>query len=141
MASALKRKRGPGEVVDAPKRAKSVKKMQIPISASQFSQSGWQAAFNPQVKTTELITKNETNGDRLHSKDRSQSPEFDEYEKLVQEENDRKQLEKREEKAKKKLLKKVLATTDPSAWKLSEPTGGRQIDVDPVFTEDEKYVA
>lgn len=146
MASALKRKRGPGEVVDTPKRAKSVKEIQNPLPTPQISQGGWEAAFNPPPKTKDLITAtNGINGDIIRSEERSPSPEAVDYEKFVgiaerklEEENKRKEAEKRKEREKKKLLKKVLTTNDPSAWKLSEPIGGRQINVDPVFTEDEK---
>jgi NET1-associated nuclear protein 1 (U3 small nucleolar RNA-associated protein 17) len=150
MASALKRKRGPGEEVDTPKRAKAVKDVESLLPKPPISQiSGWDAAFPiPPPKSKELITANGTNGSGEDFLERSHSPaaiHFDEYEE-GEETKSKKRAEKTKpikqaEKAKgeRKLLKKVLATTDPSAWKVSDPIGGRQINMDPVFTEDEKY--
>ena len=145
MASALKRKRGPGEVVEPPKRAKSVKEIQNPLPTYQLSQGGWEAAFNPPLKTKELIQTNGINGDGVHAEERPSSPEAVDYEAFVMEpeqkkaeEERQKADEKRQKKDKRKLLKKVLTATEPNLWKLSEPIGGRQINVDPVFTEDEK---
>jgi NET1-associated nuclear protein 1 (U3 small nucleolar RNA-associated protein 17) len=140
MASALKRKRGLEEVVETQKRAKPGKEIENLLPTSQISQSGWEAAFNPPPKTKELITTNGVNGDGTHPDKRSSSPEAVEYEKFVglSESELQEQTEERQGKEKRKLLKKVLATNDSSVWKLSEPIGGRQINVDPVFTTDEK---
>ena len=148
MASALKRKRGPGEVEDTPKRARSVKGTGNPPSTSLIPQRGWESAFKPPPKTKQLITTIGTNGEGLESKERSESVEAVDYEVFKEtiatqeKENRKRELAEEKEKRKenKKLLKKVLAMKDRSAWKLSEPIGGRQINVDPVFTVDEKYV-
>jgi hypothetical protein len=149
MASALKRKRGLGEVVDTPKRAKSVKEIPNSLPTPQISQSGWEAAFNPPPKSKDLITTNGINGDGTNSHERSPSPGAVDYETFVkipelelQGENRKKEAmqkeQKRQEKEKKKLMKKVVTATDPNSWKVSEPIGGRQIKVDPVFTADEQ---
>jgi NET1-associated nuclear protein 1 (U3 small nucleolar RNA-associated protein 17) len=153
MASALKRKRGPGEDVDTPKRAKSVKEIENALPTPQIPQvTGWEAAFNPPPQAKELMTTNGINGDGVHSKERSNSPEAVDYEDYsksermnesnLEEERRKKkpkrQPEERQAKAERKLLKKVLATNNSNTWKLSEPIGGRQINIDPVFTADEK---
>lgn len=153
MASALKRKRGPGEDVDTPKRAKSVREIEKSLPTPQISQvTGWDAAFNPPPKTKELITTNGINGDNSQSQERPSSPEavdYEDYENFSRREErnseeskrrkkPKKQTEERQAKEERKLLKKVFATNDNNSWKISEPIGGRQISVDPVFTEDEK---
>jgi NET1-associated nuclear protein 1 (U3 small nucleolar RNA-associated protein 17) len=153
MASALKRKRGPGEDVDTPKRSKSVKEISNPLPTPQIAQvTGWDAAFNPPAQTKELITTNGINGDASYSQERPTSPDaldYEEYENLLRTEEQSsqksrkskkptKQPEGRQTKEERKLLKKVLATNDSNTWKLSEPIGGRQINADPVFTADEK---
>ena len=138
MASALKRKRGPGEVLETPKRAKSVKEIENTLPIPQLSQGGWDVAFNPPPKTKELIQTNGINGDGTHTEERSDSPEAVDYEVFVEEPEFRLEEKKQKNKKEKKLLKKVLSATEPDLWKLSEPIGGRQINVDPVFTDDEK---
>ena len=134
MASALKRKRGPGEEVETLKRAKSVKDSKNPL----LPQGGWEAAFNPPPKTKELVQTNGINGDGVHTEEEPRSSEAVDNDAFVKESEPKKNDEKRQKKHKRKLLKKVLAATEPNLWTLSEPIGGRQINVDPVFTEDEK---
>ena len=153
MASALKRKRGPREDVNTPKRAKSVKEVPNSQPTPQILQvTGWDAAFNPPTQTKQLITTNGIHVDSSHSQEKPGSPEavdYEDYEKASrmeekssQEQRKRKKPEKqtveRQAKEERKLLKKVLATNDNNTWKLSESIGGRQINADPVFTADEK---
>ena len=150
MASALKkRKRGHGDVVGAPKRAKSVKEVENPSLTPQLSQvTGWDAAFAP---PRELVQTNGINGGSqfLDRPSSLEALDYGEYgkamrkeEKSLQESGKKKKSKKHPEeqhtKRERKLLKKVLTTNDANSWKLSDPIGGRQISVDPVFTVDEK---
>ncbi|KAG0652299.1 U3 small nucleolar RNA-associated 17 [Hyphodiscus hymeniophilus] len=153
MASALKkRKRGHGDVISDSERAKLAKVSQVALPTPQLSQvTGWDAAFAPLKDLTNGI-----NGDRSQSQERLASPEvvkFEEYQESMQleeralEELRLKKQKKSEKhtieelaKQERKLLKKVLATNDANSWKLSESIGGRQINADPVFTADEKYI-
>ena len=34
----------------------------------------------------------------------------------------------------------ALTTRDTSAWKVSNPMGGRMLDIDPIFSKDERFV-
>jgi len=140
MASSLKRKRGPVEVLDIPKRAKSLKieqRVSFPISG----RVAWEEAFNGLRKTNEPVQTNGINEDAVNSQRELDSPEavdFDAYveENLQQKEAD---LRKKEERGLKKAVKKD-EKNDVDIWRLSEPIGGRMINADPVFTADEKYV-
>jgi len=149
MASALKRKRGQGEAAGVPKRAKPIKEAngkfvmpQLPLT------SGWDAAFAPPAMK-EIITSHGIKGDGIKSDEEfklQEAMDYADYEQSMRnEEREMEAVMKKEQleegqraKHERKLLKKVLSMSD-STWKLSEPIGGRQINVDPVFTEDEKY--
>lgn len=147
MASQLKRKRGPipnsgsglDEIAETPKRAKSVKvkekeKDSLPTPIS--SQTGWDAAFNPPSQTSNSLIQtnaNEANGDEAIDFESYIAGEGAEVVRAKDEEQERKKREKQE----KRLLKAVKAKRE-QAWRVSEPIGGRMIDVDPVFTRDEK---
>ena len=149
MASALKkRKRGQVEVVSASKRAKSAK-AESPLATPQLAEgTGWDAAFAP---PKDLMETNGIHGNS-HSHGGPDSLEvlnYEDYEKSVRmgeaqlqevkrKQKPKKQMEKHHGKHNRKLLKKVLATNDHQPWKLSEPIGGRQINVEPVFTMDEQ---
>jgi NET1-associated nuclear protein 1 (U3 small nucleolar RNA-associated protein 17) len=140
MASALKRKRGPVEVTETPKRAKSVKDSQESLSMSKASQSGWEAAFNPPKEMKELMQKNGINGDGTNNTQRGTSPNvlaFDNLAEHAKEEERKKKAAMLEEK---KYLRS-FSTPKPDVWTISDPIGGRMINVDPVFTQDEQYEA
>lgn len=139
MASALKRKRAPVEVLDTPKRAKSVEKQ----SGNLFQSSpGWDA-FRPPT----------TNGEPKHTLSNGQlaSPEaeainLEEYvgDRLqksvaVKEQSRAENPAKKKKKEKKeRRTKSWTSKPDREAWKISSPIGGRMINADPVFTTDEK---
>jgi NET1-associated nuclear protein 1 (U3 small nucleolar RNA-associated protein 17) len=143
MASPLKRKRGPVEVLDTPKRPKSVKDQSGNPLRPAGDKAGWGAAFNlPQEL---VITTNGVNGN--HSQETSASPEAVDYEAYVQDEKYKDALEQREESSKNVLQENSTRTLAKSEekkarelWKLSEPIGGRMSNADPVFSRDEKYV-
>ncbi|CZR55131.1 related to small nucleolar ribonucleoprotein [Phialocephala subalpina] len=140
MASALKRKRAPVEVLDTPKRAKSVEKQ----SGNLFQSSpGWDA-FRPPT----------TNGEPKHTLSNGQlaSPEaeainLEEYvgDRLqksvaVKEQSRAENPAKKKKKEKKeRRTKSWTSKPDREAWKISSPIGGRMINADPVFTTDEKH--
>lgn len=126
------------EAIEAPKRAKSVKESQDYLTTPKLSQSGWDAAFNPPTKTKELVQA-QANGlpDGGLKIPREDIPDFEAYvEQGLEDERKRKQTLKDQKRELKSLAKQKLNT-----WKISEPIGGRMINVDPVFTADEKYAA
>ena len=142
MASALKRKRGPVEVLDTPKRSKSVKTQSGNPLRLTSDNAGWEAAFNPTQDL--LISTNGNNGN--HSHGTPESPEAVDYEAYVQDEKYKDALKQREKPSKNAVhgnSKKPAAnsgqTKASDSWKLSEPIGGRMINADPVFSTDEKY--
>jgi NET1-associated nuclear protein 1 (U3 small nucleolar RNA-associated protein 17) len=139
MASALKRKRGPVEVLNTPKRAKSAKESQNISSTPKLTEGGWDAAFNALPKKNELIQTNGINGESRDSQETSGSPESVDFETFVEENRQETEEDKRKIRQERRLLRRVLTSNNSHLWRLSEPIGGRQISVDPVFTSDEKY--
>ncbi len=127
MASVLKRKRGLLEGIEPSKRSRS--NQLIPQSSLELdlSKVGWDAAFGP--SKGQNGTTNEISGDEELGLKDSASQNADDFEDLP----DRACMAKQE---KTKSRKKAVMT--PSTWKISDPIGGRIIEVDPVFTEDEK---
>jgi NET1-associated nuclear protein 1 (U3 small nucleolar RNA-associated protein 17) len=127
MASALKRKRGPLEVLEPSKRSRS--NQETPQSALELdlSKVGWDAAFGPIKKQNGTI--NGINGEEAPGSRNSISPEAEDFEDLVERTRAAKQEKKRTKKK---------AVPNASTWKISDPIGGRVIEVDPAFTEDEK---
>jgi NET1-associated nuclear protein 1 (U3 small nucleolar RNA-associated protein 17) len=139
MASALKRKRGTVDVKDIPKRTKPFNKTQDSTAGPKIlNQVGWDAAFTPPTKTKELVHTNGINGDGIESQRSSNSPEAADFEEFV-EEGTRELAEEERLKWQAKQVAKIRRS--PYVWKLSESIAGRMIDVDPVFTQDERYVA
>jgi NET1-associated nuclear protein 1 (U3 small nucleolar RNA-associated protein 17) len=139
MASALKRKRGPVEVLDTPKRSKFLKSQSGNPSRPASDKTGWDAAFNPRQEL--VAPTNGVNGNDLHGT--HESPEAVDYEAYVQDEKYKDAIQLREKPLKSALLKTPANFEEKKSkelWKLSEPIGGRMINADPVFTTDEKYV-
>lgn len=140
MASALKRKRGTVGVKDIPKRAKPFNDSQESTGASKLlNQTGWDAAFNPPTKPKELVHTNGINADGVDSQRNSNSPEAADFEDFINEGTS--WLAERAKGKSQAKQEAKIAWLGSSAWKLSEPIGGRMIAVDPVFTEDERYAA
>jgi NET1-associated nuclear protein 1 (U3 small nucleolar RNA-associated protein 17) len=116
-----------------------VKSSQESLPTPKLSQeTGWEATFKTPTKTKELVHTNGINGDGINGQRDSNSVEAIDFEDFV--ENERKQKDeqtrlKKEEKA----LKRAVTRKPEEVWKVSESIGGRMIDVDPVFTRDEKY--
>jgi NET1-associated nuclear protein 1 (U3 small nucleolar RNA-associated protein 17) len=144
MASALKRKRGPVEVLDTPKRTKPIKDSQDFLQNPELlHEVGWEATLNPPTKTKELVRTNGTNGDGINLQKNSNHAEAVEFEGFVDEQKTQREEESRRKKKRHSEGSSSSHTwKGPSyVWKLSESIGGRILDVDPVFTEDEKYAA
>lgn len=134
------------EVLEASKlkKAKSVKLQPqtskvVPLS----HETGWEAAFNLSKKPNGLSHTNGVNGDSSNSYRESNSPDAVDFETYLHESQ---QLLGQKEKEKVKTgngnaghaLKKQQSV---ESWKISGPIGGRMINVDPVFTPDEKYAS
>lgn len=143
MASALKRKRAPVEVLDTPRRSKSVKSQPGHPLRTAGDKAGWEAAFNPPQEL--LKPTNGVNGSHSHTT--PESPEAVDYEAYVQNEKYKDALQQREKSSKSvrqvNKKNKSLHSEQQKArglWKLSDPIGGRMINADPVFSSDEKYV-
>lgn len=142
MTSAMKRKRGSVEVMEPPKRAKSVEESEKYINGNSLSQNavtGWDAAFSSTVKPKELVQTNGVNGDNPEG-GKDDSPEPTDFEAFAE-------MERKAEKKRNRVLAKAdnrvlksFAKQPPPQWKISESIGGRMLNVDPVFTVDEKYV-
>ncbi|KAH8648010.1 WD repeat-containing protein-like protein [Tricladium varicosporioides] len=131
MASALKRKRGAVEVSETPKRAKSIKtSTNDPLQKLSSINAGWEAAFNPPTKTKELAKTNGTNAHKSESKIRSPSSEALDFEDMSEQDQWTQQQA---------YIRSNLQTPKSKIWALSESIGGRMINVDPVFSMDEKY--
>jgi NET1-associated nuclear protein 1 (U3 small nucleolar RNA-associated protein 17) len=124
MASVLKRKRGPLEAAESSKRLRS--NQDIPQSAPELDPTkvGWDAAFGPIKRQSG--TTNGVNGDEAPDLRASNSPEAEEFENFGE-------GARAAKKERKKPGKKAVST-----WKTSDPIGGRMIEIDPVFTEDER---
>ena len=115
------------EVVEPSKKVKSAPKYQNSAPVLDSFKVGWDAVF-PEKGHNELTTANGING--VSASRKSASPEAEDYEDLVE----KYQIAK----AEKKKREAKAPQSNISAWKISEPIGGRMIDVDPVFTDDEK---
>lgn len=138
MASILKRKRGNLEVADAPKRSKNSNVASSATPTAFSKQSGWDAAFPAPPKDLELVVANGVNGDDGPSSTvlDFETANNEEFQEVEEERMRRAQQHEQVQKA----LKKAIRRREQQAWKLSEPIGGRMINVDPVFTAEEKYV-
>lgn len=142
MASVLKRKRGAVSVPDSKssptpslKRAKSVengveteKKPSAPLFDA--SKSGWDAAFGAAKKQNELA---KMNGNGVIEEDGEE--EAEDFEAFVAGQS----TQSRQRKAR-QARQDAKELAGGVAWKASDPIGGRILDIDPVFTQDEKYV-
>lgn len=127
MASVLKRKRGPLETIEPSKRSRSNQDAAQSAPELDLSKVGWDAAFAPSKNQKD--TTNVVNGDEAHESKDLSSPDAEDLEGLVKR---ARALEPGKQKSRKKAFKKM------STWKISDSIGGRMIEVDPVFTEDEK---
>lgn len=132
MAAMLKRKRGSAQDVDALKRTKAKKDdvAEAATAAAIQSNEGWDAAFAPAKSNNELAV---INGDDA-GKDGAGSSDVEENAQVTKKGEASKKIRRR---SKAKGSKSSRDSKNP-AWKVSAPVGGRMIDVDPVFTEDEK---
>ncbi|PVH81511.1 WD repeat-containing protein-like protein [Cadophora sp. DSE1049] len=167
MASLLKRKRAPVELLDTPKRSKSVKTTSGTPLRNPNQNPAWEAAFDP-PPATELVKVNTPNGDSKEVNGRPQSPESVDYEDFVangSKENNvvggssgrkkkrkgrgdkptpeqKVKFSKKQSQSRSELpaLVSTFKKTGKEPWKLSTSIGGRMINADPIFTRDEKFL-
>lgn len=161
MASELKRKRGPTDILEQSKRSKSVKiKPESPNPKNILANlppSALDAALNPPFNTLELVAIDapssksselpeseveEVDGvDDNEEEDPKKNEQKPKKKKLTKEQKEAKR-QKRENKIRRKAgqnARKRERQLAAAPWKVAESIGGRLIDADPVFTEDEKY--
>lgn len=135
MASVLKRKRGSAEVTDTPRRSKSTKVASNTPKSTFPKQNDWDA-FPPAMKELVVADTNGVNGHRIPS---PEALDFDTAnDKQFQEAEDERLRKVQQDEQAQKALKKAIRRREQQAWRLSEPVGGRFINVDPVFTAGEK---
>jgi len=130
MASVLKRKRRSTQGIDGLKRAKATAEILEAAAESIQTNGGWDAAFAPLKKKNELVT---VNGFSI-GKEKLESSDAEDYEQFAQQ----KDVSDTPKKARKRSKSKASKASKGPEWKVSTPIGGRMIDVDPVFTDDEK---
>lgn len=117
------------EVQDVPKRAKSV--LENPVK-NIGAAAGWDAAFHPPNTTaTSLIKTNGANGTENDVDGKSQSPEAIDFDSMHAGD-----FEKGAEMELETESSAVAHKLQP--WALSESIGGRMLNHEPAFTEDEK---
>lgn len=162
MASLLKRKRAPVEALDTPKRTKSVKTQFGTPLRNGIQNQGWDAAFNP-PPATELVRTTTTDGDGTKLNGRLHSPDSVDFEKFVdkdakvevkQDAGDKTKHARGHKKSEKKRnrsqnvpssasdyvpVPRTIKKTGLEPWKLSAAIGGRIVNADPVFSQDERY--
>lgn len=114
------------EVVEPSKKVKSTPKYRNPAPIFDSFKVGWDAAF-PAKKQDEFEATNGVNG--ASASRISESPNAEDYQGL---------LDKHRAARNKKNREAEAPQLNVSTWKTSEPIGGRMIDVDPVFADDEK---
>lgn len=136
MASILKRKRGQTEVADIPKRSKSTS--ESAEAATKFGQNnGGFDIFESLGKGKELA---QVDG----AQDELASAEVIDFEDLFEDVPSQPMdgQAKRGFRPKKEIWEKQIPQAPKpvkdQSWRISKPVGGRMIDADPVFTEDEK---
>lgn len=131
MATLLKRKRESAEAMETPKRTKSVNLVSETNSSVLNAKSGWAAAFPIPSKEQELVAINGADSSEVLDfeviNDESfQAMEAERWKRAQEQENAQ------------KALKRAMKRREQHAWKMSEPIGGRMINVDPAFTPGEK---
>lgn len=133
MASELKRKRGPVDVLDPPRRPKTVKTKD---REPKRRQTALEAALCPPPNIKQLV---QVNGNYVKVKNEQGVVDSIAVEerKKSRKEAKRKQHEEAKQKNAQKTIKSLK--NDANIWRLSEPVAGRMIDADPVFSKDEKY--
>lgn len=140
MASIGKRKRGAMEVLDTPKRAKSsLKKPASNPIQKLHEEAAWKTAAETPTKMRELIKVSVINGSQDATEEQLVSPQSlhpdVETEKPAPEPRSDEVVTVKKSKVHgiKRKQNKVVAT-----WSLSESIAGRMLDLEPVFTENEK---
>lgn len=138
MASQLKRKRDPVEVLDSLKGASSAKKSKRRISVKVTEQEAAltpkkQANLDKRLNTEISLGKNGTLGS-LGREDSKQSVLKISKEAAISVQKS--EVKKSGGRVKKTAVEKVQKRIPE--WKISSPIGGRMVDADPVFTADEK---
>lgn len=138
MTSERKRKRGLAEL-DSPRNAKAIKTPQSSSKDLNAARRASDASSEPPKKQAQVTTINESE-ESANGVLPSESPKTQIVKNGPTEPKDVPQIEdelrRKEKKAKRHARKEWLATVRPQ-WKLSEPTGGRMMNIDPVFAGTE----
>ncbi|KAI9744617.1 MAG: hypothetical protein M1818_002146 [Claussenomyces sp. TS43310] len=147
MASVLKRKRGAMEVLESPKRSRSMDKEASTASMPDFSNAGWDAAFGSVSKPVELSLPNNHGNDMGFETSPGSIVAVNFEDWKAPEKRKRKKKAGPRVKDADAIVAHTLedltaaAQTSPMVeWKISESIGGRMINVDPAFTEDDKFI-
>jgi NET1-associated nuclear protein 1 (U3 small nucleolar RNA-associated protein 17) len=130
MASVLKRKRWSMQGIEGLKRAKATTDTLEAAPESLQSNAGWDAAFAPVKENNRLVMVNGSST----GKENLESSDAEDYEQFTKQEDS----SDTPKKARKRSKSKASKGSKGPEWKVSTPVGGRMIDVDPVFTDDEK---
>lgn len=134
MPSVLKRKRGSIDITDSLKRSKSVQDMPT-APLPDFSKAGWDAAFGALGNPDGLAVVGVNGNVDTYEKDNESSDaiDFEELQSLGKLKKKNKSVTRPQENS-----TTEVQPTHTADWKVSQPIGGRMIDLDPVFAEDEK---
>ncbi|KAA8575645.1 hypothetical protein MFRU_020g00400 [Monilinia fructicola] len=138
MTSVLKRKRGQAEVADIPKRSKST--LESADSSTKFGQSnGGFDIFEALGKGKELAQVNGAHDELDTTEVINFEDLFEDVPSQAVDSQVNQGLKPKKEIWEKKIPQAPKPVKDQS-WRISEPVGGRMIDADPIFSEDEKYL-
>lgn len=136
MTSVLKRKRGQAEVADVPKRSKST--LESADSSTKFGQSnGGFDIFEALGKGKELAQVNGAHDELDTTEVINFEDLFEDVPSQAVDSQVNQGLKPKKEIWEKKIPQAPKPVKDQS-WRISEPVGGRMIDADPIFSEDEK---
>lgn len=125
------------EVVDSPPPKNPDEKSPHPLAILDHP-VGWDAAFVGLEKAKELIKTNGIKADDVES-EKEGSPESVDFETFIQgAESKRKRAARKAEENGEEIHKD--AARKEAVWTISEPIGGRNINVDPVFSADGRCV-
>ena len=93
------------------------------------SNAGWDAAFAPLKQNNELVVNGFSNNN-----DNAASSDAEDYENFAAQG----EASSTSKKSGKRSKSKTSKASKAPEWRFSKPVGGRMIDVDPVFSNDEK---
>lgn len=141
MTSERKRKRGPVDV-DSPRNAKQIKKPE-PVTPNSKIEN--HADATPKLSRSQLkkqtqvaVLKQEEVEEKSNGAEVSESPKTEIATIATSVQDQQAILKLRREKKAEKAARKERAAAVKLRWKLSEPAGGRILNIDPVFAGNEE---